>query len=104
MYNLSFIFILIMKVENCKIMLSQFTVMSVIKLLLPNQITIFSWKSFHFYLDTKLVITKTLQNRHYQIVVTTLSVMLNLTFDGGFTDLSFDGGGGLKVPPPFFYF
>ena len=28
---------------------------------------------------------------------------INLSFDGGFTDLSFDGGGGLKVPPPYFY-
>ena len=29
--------------------------------------------------------------------------MLNLSYDGGFTDLSFDGGGGLKVPSPFLF-
>ena len=28
--------------------------------------------------------------------------IINLSYDGGFTDLSFGGGGGLKVPPPIF--
>ena len=28
---------------------------------------------------------------------------INLSYDGGFTDLSFNGGGGLKVPPPFLF-
>ena len=27
----------------------------------------------------------------------------NLSYDGGFTDLSFNGWGGLKVPPPFLF-
>ena len=31
------------------------------------------------------------------------SGFFNLSYDGGFTDLSFNwGGGGLKVPPPIF--
>ena len=30
------------------------------------------------------------------------NVYINLSYDGGFTDLSFIGGG-LKVPPPFLF-
>ena len=33
-----------------------------------------------------------------------INVIVNLSYDGGFTDLSFGGEGGwLKVPPPHFY-
>ena len=32
-----------------------------------------------------------------------VSSNVNLSYDGGFTDLSFDGGGGLKVPPLFLF-
>ena len=31
------------------------------------------------------------------------SLHFNLSYDEGFTDLSFDGGGGLKVPPPILF-
>ena len=30
--------------------------------------------------------------------------LVNLSYDGGYIDLSYDGGGGLKVPPPLFLF
>ena len=38
-------------------------------------------------------------NKHKHIQ----AFLLNLTFDGVFSDLSFDGGGGSKCPPPFLF-
>ena len=33
----------------------------------------------------------------------TLEFLINLSYVGGFTDLSFDGGGAQSAPPPFLF-
>ena len=58
---------------------------------------------FHFRLFASLTATRYSYSLQFkQDNNSNISNFLNLSYDGGFTDLSFNGGG-LKVPPPFLF-